>query len=220
MKQLFAGFLTEGVTDSRFLEAIVRKTLNKIAFECKGQIDIELFELPKQKEASFIEQILEASQIGFSDFGMMMLCVHADADSENSRDTYENKINPAIAELAKQDEHRFCKVLVAIVPVQETEAWLLADKDLLKREIGTNKSDRELGISRQPENMSNPKEIIQNAIRIAREGLTKRRRQELDISELYLPIGQTIDLNQLERLVSFQDFEENVRTAFRKLNLL
>ena len=97
---------------------------------------------------------------------------------------------------------------------------MLADKELLKREIGTEKSDNELQIHRHPECIANPKESIETAIRIAREGLTKKRRKDLTISELYLPIGQALDLEKLEVLSSYQDFKSNIKEAFRKLHLL
>lgn len=94
------------------------------------------------------------------------------------------------------------------------------DKELLKKQIGTNKSDVDLGIHRNPERIANPKEVIIEAIRIARQGFTKKRRRKLNISDLYLPIGQAIDMQKLEVLPSYQLFEENIRSAFRELNLL
>jgi len=42
----------------------------------------------------------------------------------------------------------------------------------------------------------------------------------LTISELYLPIGQALDLEKLEVLSSYQDFKNNIKEAFRKLHLL
>lgn len=39
---LFAGLFAEGSTDIRFLESIVNRTLVDIAYECKGEIEIEL----------------------------------------------------------------------------------------------------------------------------------------------------------------------------------
>lgn len=112
------------------------------------------------------------------------------------------------------------KTLQDIVPIQETESWMLADKELLKQEIGTNRSDHELGINRFPEIIANPKEVISNAIRIARENITQRRRHHLTIADLYLPLGQSMDLDKLKDLSSYQDFKNNIREAFKKLNLL
>lgn len=220
MTQIFVGLLAEGTTDIRFLNSIVEKTLIKVAFACKGQIEIELLIIEKGRSLNFIQEVLQASKNGVENFGMTILCVHTDADATNSENVYQYKINPAQTELAKQNDTYYCKNLVAIVPVQETESWMLADTELLKSEIGTTKADTELGIQKQVESIANPKEIIENAILIARSEITKRRRNNLSISDLYLPIGQSIDLEKLAILPSYQDFQENVREAFRKMNLL
>lgn len=218
---IFIGLITEGTTDIDFLLPIVEKTFNQIAFQCKGQIDIEVFPIKITKTGlGFSVQVITASKNGFDDFGMTVLCVQADADTRDLANTYQHKIIPAKVELAKQNDKEYCKNLVAIVPIQETEAWMLADKDLLKSEIGTDKTDNELGINKQPESITNPKEVIENAIRIARAEQTKRKRGNLSIGDLYLPIGQSIDLEKLETLSSYQDFQENVREAFRQMNLL
>ncbi|MDJ0670781.1 MAG: DUF4276 family protein, partial [Microcystis sp. M53598_WE2] len=110
-----------------------------------------------------------------------------------------------------------CKNLVAIVPIQMTEAWILADKELLKKELCTNKSDSELAIDKEPESFSNPKETIKNAINKAREGMTKRDRNKLKIDDLYSPLGTKIELSKLESLSSYKKFEKAVRDIFPQL---
>ena len=221
MAQIFAGLFTEGSTDVRFLEPIIKKALDQIAFECSGQIDIELTDIKIDKSGlGFTAQVLSASKKGIDEFGMTILCVQTDADNSLLTDTYRNKIFPAILELNKQSEDEYCKILVAIIPIQETEAWMLADTDLLKREIGTNKTDVEFRLHRPPETVANPKEVIADAIRIAREDLSQRRRRNLSIADIYGIIGETIALESLENLSSFQDFNRNLRDAFVKLNLL
>jgi len=38
MAQIFAGLFTEGNTDIRFLQSIIQKTLEAVAFDCSGQL--------------------------------------------------------------------------------------------------------------------------------------------------------------------------------------
>jgi hypothetical protein len=147
------------------------------------------------------------------------LCFHADADAPTDERAFDERIIPAFDAIQKANQD-LCKNLVAVVPVQMTEAWMLADTELLKKELGTTKNDDELGINQNPESFADPKEIIEKAIQIAREDLTKRRRRKLTINELYSPIGQTIELVKLERLPSYKKFEKAVRDIFQKLNLL
>lgn len=221
MHQIFAGLFAEGNTDIDFLKSIVQKTMQTLAFECSGQLDIEVFPIVIDKTGlDFSKQVLSASKKGFDDYGIHILCVHTDADSPTSSKAYQYKINPSKNLLSVESSEDFCKILVAIVPIQETESWMLADKDLLKQEIGTDKSDNDLGINKFPESFSNPKETISNAIRIAREELTQKRRKSLSINELYLPLGQSIDMSKLEGLSSYQDFRNNIKDAFIQLNLL
>lgn len=97
---------------------------------------------------------------------------------------------------------------------------MLADKRLLKEQIGTNKTDNELGISRTPESISNPKEVIKEVIRLSTSNTNRRRGRKLSISDLYSVIGNSINLQELEKLQSYQDFKGNARKVFRKMNLI
>jgi len=220
-RQIFIGLMREGTTDQLFLKSIIERTFDDIKFECNTDIDIfDIEEIKTSTGTTFNEKVLESASKGLENFGMMILCVHADADNKELEATYRNKIFPALVELEAKESNKYCKIVVALVPIQETEAWMLADKELLKQEIGTDKSDNELLFNRDPELIANPKEVIENAIRIAREGYPKRRRKDLTISELYLPIGQSLDLEKLETFCSYQDFKTNIKEAFRQLNLL
>lgn len=220
-KQIFVGLMTEGPTDNRLLESIVKRTFDEIGFECNGEVETFVKFISINKTGlEFVEQVSEASKKGTEEYGIMILCVHADADNDDDSYTFRNKIIPAKDELYTKDGNDYCKLITAIVPVQMIEAWMLADKELLKKEIGTNKTDNELGINHNPENIADPKFAIENAIRIARQELTKKRRKNLSISELYLPIGQKITFEKLDTLPSFLKFKEAIREAYRSLNYM
>ena len=218
--QIFIGLATEGTTDIQFFESIVRRTFQEVALrECRPDIDIDIRRLNTKKTGrSFVEYVKQASYNGVKDFGMMVLAIHADAD----RETYEGRrrynIDPAQEELDKQGDD-YCKILTPVIPVRMMEAWMLADKDLLKSEIGTTKSDNDLRINRDPESIADPKAVIEEAIRIAQSDLPKRR-QRLTISDLYAIIGDKIGLDRLSLLNSYQRFQEEVRNTYRTLNYM
>ncbi|CDA85729.1 DUF4276 family protein [uncultured Bacteroides sp.] len=219
--QVFIGLTTEGSTDHRFLMSIVERTFIDVAFECTKDVEPYVKFLDVNKSGlGFIQYIEKASKQGVEEMGMTVLCVHTDADDATAEKAYNNKINPAKQFLKTSTEQDICQLLTPIIPIQMIEAWMLADKELLKREIGTNKSDNDLGINRPPEQFSDPKDIIINAIRIAREDIVKRKRCCLDISDLYLPIGQKIELRKLENLNSYKTFKEEVRNTYKKLHLI
>lgn len=218
-KQIIIGFTAEGSTDVWFLGSIIQRSFEAVAFECDGQVEILPVQRIEKQGGDFVEAVTSCAQQA-EKRGIMVLCVHTDADGAVDTDTFNNKINPAFTAVDNAQIKHLCKNLVAIVPVQMTEAWMLSDKELLKAEIGTRKSNEDLGINRSPEVYADPKQAIESAIRRARQDLTKRRRRDLTIAELYSPIGQKIALDTLERLPSYQKFKEAIRGSFRKLNYL
>lgn len=217
-KQIIIGLITEGPTDIRFLESIVRRTFEEIAFECIQDIDIYVHPLKTPKADSFVDYTKNASNDGVTSYGIMTLAVHTDADRDTYQERMNNKIDPAKNALNELGDD-YCKLLTPIIPVRMIEAWMLADKQLLKSEIGTTKSDSDLGINRDPETIADPKHVIEEAIRIATEHLPKRR-QRLSISDLYAIIGDTVSLTELAKLNSYCKFQDVVRDTYRALNYM
>ncbi len=220
-RQVFIGFTTEGTTDVRFLRKIIERSFEEIAYECQGDVEPVVWPLEvKKTDLSFSEYALKAAQQGVEEIGMMILCIHSDADDATNQNVLDNKIAPARELIKAQSDDTTCKILVPAIPVQMMESWMLADKDLLKNEIGTTKTDNELGINRSPESITDPKAVIEEAIRIARQEITRRRRKELRISDLYLPVGQKVSIDKLKGLPSYRRFQEDIRQAYRELHLM
>jgi hypothetical protein len=216
---LTIAYATEGSTDQRFLHNIIRKTFEDLALECNGLIDVyEPVFIKLDKKNSFTEDVLDISAQAFK-VGMNVLCIHVDADSDEDNEVLEYKINPAFSFVNSSDSDELCKNLVAIIPIHMSEAWMLADKDLLKEEMGTVMNDHELGLTKHPESIANPKQIIEAALVMAQENLPNRRRK-LTIAELYQPIGQKISTEKLETLSSYKKFKVAVENALKKLNYL
>lgn len=216
---LIVGYTAEGTTDNRFLESVIRRTFEDIAMECPNQIEIHsVIPIPARKE-NFIQDMVQASREA-NNIGVTALCIHADADVDTNQIVYQNKIRPFLAELGNLGQD-LCKNIVPIVPVRMTEAWIMADLDLFKNEIGTSKTNEELTLNRDPEAFADPKANLEGAIRIANADKTQRQRnRSISLAELYQPIGQKISLARLETLSSFQDFKRNVRQAYIELNYL
>lgn len=220
-RQVFIGFTTEGSTDVRFLRKIIERSFEEIAYECQGDVEPVVWPLDvKKTDLSFSEYALKAAQQGVEEIGMMILCIHSDADDATNQNVLDNKIAPARELINAQSDDTTCKILVPAIPVQMMESWMLADKDLLKNEIGTTKTDNELGINRSPESITDPKAVIEEAIRIARQEITRRRRKELRISDLYLPVVQKVSIDKLKGLPSYKRFQEDIRQAYRELHLM
>jgi len=223
-RQLFIGLWTEGSTDTRFLESIVSRTFEEVAFDCTMDIEVGVHSIDLTRDEvegkGFVDGVLAASAKGMRAFGMTVLCCHTDADARDDSKAMSTKIGPAQQSLAIQDERFCCKELTALIPVRMMEAWMLADTVLLKEEVGTELSDSELGLTRHPESIANPKKLIEDVISTARQRHTKRRRRDLTINQLYQPIGMKMKLERLETLPSYCRFKEAVRASFIRLNLM
>lgn len=130
MRQLFIGFLTEGVTDIRFLKSVVENTLRNLAYEeYKSDLEIEVIpiELP-EKGLKLQDKLITASKIGVDNFGMTLLCFQADSDDRKPDKAYNDRIRPAIKALQETNPKDYCHTVAPIVPVQETESWMLAER--------------------------------------------------------------------------------------------
>jgi hypothetical protein len=217
---ILAGLFTEGTTDNRFLSSVVERTLEDIAFDCTGDIETKVEIITINKTGlNFNEQVLAASKFAFDKFGILLLFVHTDSDSVTDELIFRTKIIPAQEIISTQDDNLYCKNIVAIVPIQMTESWMIADKELLKDEIGIEKTDAELEIHLNPESINNPKDLIEKIIRLSKEDLTKRRRNKgLNILELYQIIGQKIEMSELEKLSSYVKFKDSLINKLRELN--
>lgn len=217
---LLTGLFTEGTTDIRFLESVVKTTLENLAIECSGYIETELEIIKIEKtNLSFNQQVLKAAEKAKNDFEILILFIHTDSDSRDDSNVFNTKIIPAKELIDQQGEDKVCKKIVALVPIQMTESWMIADKELLKSEIGIEGSDLELGIHRNPEEIANPKVVIENIIRISKEKKVKRKRNKgLNISDLYQIIGQKIDVSQLEKLPSYLKFKNSLIEKLKELN--
>lgn len=216
---ILTGLFSEGNTDNRFLESVIKRTLEEVAFDCTGDIDVALEIIKIDKTGlKFDEQVFTASKFAFDKFSISLLFLHTDADSSDDDFVFNSKIIPAMNFLNIQTEI-ICKHIVAIVPIQMTESWMIADKELLKSEIGLENSDSELGIHLNPETINNPKNLIENIIRISKEDLTRKKRSKgLDISDLYQIIGQKINLSELEKLSSYNKFKQSLIEKLKELN--
>jgi len=220
--QICVALTTEGTTDIRFLENVIERTLWELAYShLKQDVECVVNVLTIDKMGlSFDEYVKKAAKEALSQFGANTLAVHTDADRMTYKERRANKIDTIEAFLQKQNANEYCLLLTPVIPVRMIEAWLLADRDLLRQEIGTSLTDAELGIDGNPEDMASPKEKIEKSIQLARKNAThKNPVKSVEISDLYGILGQKLSIKKLEGLDSFCQFESEVLQTFRKMKL-
>ena len=215
---LFIGLVTEGATDERFFEPIITRVASELLKESTQTIDIAVQYIASETGTSFTDKVLGAAKRGYEDYGVKMLVVHTDADDVKSKKAYTDRINPAIRAVEQHNEP-CCKICVPLVPIRETESWMLADKELFIRYIQTDMKETDLGIKGNAETFNNPKEKIIEAIRIGRANMPKKIKDKLKIADLYA-LGASIPVKYLENYESYRDFKNNLRKALQNLGLL
>ena len=92
-KQLIVGLVAEGSTDYRLLGNIIRRTYEEIAFECHGDVEILEIQEIRIPNKGFEEYLVKAATQGHTERGIMVLCVHKDADSKSDEDSFRFSIN-------------------------------------------------------------------------------------------------------------------------------
>lgn len=199
----------------RFLSHIVQRTFEDILLQ-DATADVEVYEpqvIAKIPHDDFKEAVYRYAKDAYA-CGCMLLCIHVDADASDDKAARKHKIDPAFGYVQAHEAQDVCKELIAMIPVHMTEAWMLADTDLLRRELMAP------GLPPfRPEQHADPKQILEKAI--AEHCPPGRRgRSQVRISDLYGPIGQKISLKQLESLPSYKAFCEQVRDLLHQLNYI
>lgn len=220
--QVIVALTTEGSTDVRFLENIVKQAFEYVSFECSKNIEILYQTLSTRKigQGSFANYVVEAAKEA-AECGATTVAVHSDADKNTYDERRTYNFIPAIDAVNAEEPGKICKQITPVIPVRMIEAWMLADKELFRREVGTNLSDFDLDIEGDPEKMADPKKKITLAIRTANKRAThKKPVKDIDISDLYEILGQSLDVEKLMEMDSYCRFLDEIRALYRNLGLL
>lgn len=222
MRVLVLGLLVEGSTDNDFLPPVIRRTTERILAQYNQsgmyEASVIVVQLTTNQKKDRADSILHAA---YEAYGYHALIVHSDADDLKPDKAMFERIEPGF-KLVRETTEKVCKELVAIIPVQAIEAWILADYESLLDEIGTDLNARELGIpesAKHVQKISKPKRRLEQAVLKAYASRTRRKR-EIDIRFLYQPIGEEINLNRLQQVPSYMKFVEDLTETLVNLNLI
>ena len=209
---LLTGFTGEGDTDRRFLSPILRRTMEEVLFDGDQQIDV--YE-PTWLGVGKGPTIAERGEKAYQD-KLMLFVVHADADAPNNRRALVERLNPAIDALLQEGITEL--PIIPLIPVQETEAWLLADRDRLREALDTDLTNQQLDLHGDPERYADPKAKLQEVVRRANEG--RGTHTEIELSALYDTLGESCRFDTLGRLPSYQRFRDSLVGGLRRIGYL
>lgn len=223
MTHLAMALFAEGSTDHQFIRIVAQRAaehiLNHNSPMVVDVLDPHFVERSPGKQA---KKILDAAH---SAYGFHLLLVHADADARTRDTAWADRIEPGRQRVleASRDCEQVCDKLVPVIPVQMTEAWMLADPFALAETMGCKTSPTDLGLPRRPsqvESFADPKAKLKEAIRNAQSDRPRRRRRDLKISDLYEPLAGTVGLDRLAGVPAFCQFQTDLTQALRELHFI
>lgn len=214
------SFLGEGITDYRFFSNIVQRLIGELLLE-QGKEGFIQWQ-PIHKNGRTAQEIIYNASVQARYSSTLVL--HSDTDNRTVEETIANIFQSGLDQINKSSDGEVCKNITLVIPVTETEAWMLVDKELLKSEMNTTLSNHDLGLTFQQnriEHISDPKQKINDAINIHHQNLPKKRRKfAVQIDDLYEGISQNVELSRLESLNSYLSFKSNLITALQSKNIL
>lgn len=139
-----------------------------------------------------------------------LVFVHRDADGRNGAARRGEVVNAAAACNSNRP-------VVCVVPIQETEAWLLLDEAAIRRAVGRPQGKVPLGLPKPAtvENLARPKEVLQQALQLASEAAGRRLdriRQDFPLQRRALLQDLPI-AGPLEQVPSWTQLRQDLRTA-------
>jgi Domain of unknown function (DUF4276) len=204
----------EGPTDRRFLEPLLRRALLQlIARNFAAAVDIAEQFVDLAATSRDLEHI--ARQISDAALAIDLVFLHADGGNEPDRARRE-RIDPVVGGIQADR----LLPLVPVVPVRETEAWLLADPEGIRRTFGTTRSIEELGLPANAgdvEHVPDPKALLATDYQRTVGAGRRRRRAVRGYQGFFALLGEQVALARLEDVPAFRRFEADLIDALRQL---
>ena len=145
-----------------------------------------------------------------------LIFVHRDAESSDHMpriDEIEDAVRAA-RNFSSIPSH------VGVIPVRMTEAWLLFDRRLIREAAGNPKGTQALTIPRPWDRITDPNQVLHDALRTA-SGLNARRRARFNTQSAAYRVSQLAkDFSALRALETFRLLESDAQDALHALHLI
>ena len=216
MLQVHFILLGEGSSDRALVEPLRRLCVAEGAGEVTGFAP-DFGRIPGL-QAKSLEAKLEL--VVQHEPGVNLIFIHRDADARDPEPRYleiERRVG-SIGDLDTEPNW------VAIVPVQETEAWLLLDEANLRMVAGRPRGRAPLDLPRpsQIEAIANPKEVLEETLVLASETSgARRRRLRRDFPRLRRRLIERLAIEgPICELSAWQRLRRDLSQALQKLSRL
>lgn len=215
MRYLGVALFAEGQTDHYFLAPLLlRLTEDQCRRHGREIVDVgSMVSLhsPGLTREDRGQRIANAARRAWPQWNILF--VHSDGAGDPGRARAE-RIDPAAEALRDLIEEQGC--VVGVVPVRETEAWLMSDGEALRSALGVTFPDRELGVPAHPrdvEGIEDPKRAFRRACRLG------RRSRGPDHSVYLRRLGETVSFHRLARIPAFGDLAGELHRTLQTLRI-
>ncbi|XVV11663.1 DUF4276 family protein [Actinoplanes sp. CA-131856] len=200
MRYLKPALIAEGVSDDRFLPFLLYRSLEDLCLtEFEDPVDVDqVSSLRRHQRPPNIPEILDLLTENADTFHLVF--VHRDQGANENRVSQE-WVAPLTRAWGARTER-----LIPVIPVRETEAWLLADGDALRASLGVRWSDAEMGVPGRPKDVE---AIVDPKVPIRR--LEQRRNRSIE--DFFEEIAEAVSLDVLREVPSFAAFERQTINA-------
>ena len=192
-RYLTTALLCEGREDERFLGALIERQVRQLGLREPGfgSGAVELQPCRTTRAAEWVDAaVLEAAAV------FDIVFIHNDYNERGKIDALRARLADSLPTQTR---------LVAVVPIRETEAWLLADSAALPR---GGSRDASRVSPRGVESIADPKKSLAAALG-----------QPLDAASAEY-IGENISLARLAEVPAYQSFLQDLTNALKELNFL
>ena len=198
------AFLCEGSSDTGLIAHLETLLVHFGAQEATGMPDTRKGTIPARLRQLLTEE---------TEAGIDMVFIHRDSDGPD-RNGREREIRRGV------EESGFPHPFIPVIPVQETEAWLLLDEQAI-RDVVASKGKQPLRLPKPNaiEGTRKPKEILQKALLAASETSGRRLKKEKNSFNHHRRVLlQRLDpFGAVRNLPSWQCLERDIKRALEQL---
>ncbi|ROT32503.1 DUF4276 family protein [Micromonospora sp. HM5-17] len=204
MRYLTSALISEGVTDDQFLPRLLGRALTELCCtEFDDPVEVaDVQPLRDRKGPSGLPDVIRLVERNQASFSIIFFHHDQGTSIERVEDEWLRPLRRAWGERPER--------LVTVVPVRETEAWLLADGEGLRRALGVRWTDTAMGLPSHPkdvERIEDPKQVLNQVLaRVSRS-----------IGDHYGQLGELVSLDRLRLVPAYQKWWADTRKALTDL---
>lgn len=208
---LLAVLVCEGVSDEWFLPVLLQRAIQRLCIEgrVEVQVEVEVVAADHQRSTTILGALDQVPRFE-------VLLYHHDGAPAGTAQAKVDEIRRAVTAARREP-------FVAVVPVRETEAWLLADHAALANAAGRQAVPPLVAVApraRDVEALPDPKKTLNTAIATAAGRRASGSRLQADRPDVYADIATNLDLDLLRQVPSFQCWWDEMAQALEKMGFL